>query len=100
MAHRRPNDLASGAVGSDASGQPFEFLREIGAALGSTQVGRRRFEYLVVRRLSGARARARARSDAPWRSKGIAATKHERPERAAVRAAAAESLDSVRSKPV
>ncbi len=52
---------------------------------------------LVVRRLSGARARARARSDAPWRSKGIAATKHERPERAAVRAAAAESLDSVRS---
>lgn len=55
---------------------------------------------LVVRRLSGARARARARSDAPWRSKGIAATKHERPERAAVRAAAAESLDSVRSKHV
>jgi hypothetical protein len=55
---------------------------------------------LVVRRLSGARARAQARSGAAWRSPGSAASERQRPERAAVRAAAAESLDSVRSKPV
>ncbi len=53
---------------------------------------------LVIRRLSGARARAQARSGAPWRSPGIAATKRARPERAAVRAAAAESLATAQRK--
>jgi len=47
---------------------------------------------LVVRRLSGARARAAARSHAPWRSPGTAATKRQRPVRAAVRAQVADSL--------
>ncbi len=47
---------------------------------------------LVVRRVSGARARAQARSGAAWRSPGIAAERRRRPERAAVRAAARESL--------
>ncbi len=55
---------------------------------------------LVIRRFSGARARARARSDAPWRSPGIAASKRQRPERAAVRAAAAKSLATAQRKPV
>ncbi len=47
---------------------------------------------LVVRRVSGARARAAARRDAPWRSPGIAATKRQRAERSAVRANVRDSL--------
>ncbi len=47
---------------------------------------------LVARRVSGARARAQARSGASWRSAGIAASKRQRPERAAVRAAVRDSL--------
>jgi len=47
---------------------------------------------LVVRRVSGARARAQARSGASWRSAGIAASKRQRPVRAAVRAAVRDSL--------
>ncbi len=47
---------------------------------------------LVVRRVSGARARAEARSGAAWRSAGIAAARRQRPERAAVRSAIRDSL--------
>jgi len=47
---------------------------------------------LVVRRVSGPRARAQARSGAAWRSPGIAAAKRQRPERAAVRAKLRDSL--------
>jgi len=47
---------------------------------------------LVVRRLSDAKARAKARSDAASRSPGIAADKRERAERAAVRAKIRDSL--------
>ncbi len=47
---------------------------------------------LVIRRVSGARARAAARRDAPWRSPGIVATRRQRAERAAVRAQAHASL--------
>jgi hypothetical protein len=53
-----------------------------------------------VRRLKGARARAQARSHAPWRSQGTAASKRQRPERAAVRAQVADSLAAARRKPV
>lgn len=49
---------------------------------------------LVVRRVSGARARAAARRDAPWRSPGIAASKRQRAERSAVRANVRDSLAS------
>ncbi len=55
---------------------------------------------LVVRRLSGPRARAQARSDAPWRSSGIAVSKRQRPERAAVRSQARGSLAGARPKPL
>lgn len=47
---------------------------------------------LVVRRLSGAKGRAQARSGAPWRSPGIAASKRQRPGRVAVRAQLRASL--------
>jgi hypothetical protein len=47
---------------------------------------------LVVRRLSGAKARAQARSGASWHSSGIAANKRRRSVRAAVRAQARASL--------
>ncbi len=53
---------------------------------------------LVVRRISGPRARAQARSGAGWRSQGIAATKRERPERAKIHAAARESLATAQRK--
>lgn len=52
---------------------------------------------LVVRRLSGAKARAQARSGAAWRSPGIAASKRHRSERAAVRAQVRGSLASAAS---
>jgi len=47
---------------------------------------------LVVRRLSGGRARAQARSEASWRSPGTAAARRQRPERAAIRARIRDSL--------
>jgi hypothetical protein len=53
---------------------------------------------LVVRRLSGSKARAQARRGASWRSPGIASTKRQRTERIAVRtqirASVAEISDS------
>jgi len=52
---------------------------------------------LVVRRLSGAKARAQARSGATWRSQGIAANKRQRPERAVVRAQVRASLAGERA---
>ncbi len=52
---------------------------------------------LVVRRVSGQRARAQVRSGAAWRSPGIAGDRRLRPERAAVRATARESLASAAS---
>jgi hypothetical protein len=48
---------------------------------------------LVARRVSGARGRAHARSDAVWRSPGITAGKRQRAERIAVRA-------SIRKSPI
>jgi len=54
--------------------------------------GRGQVWNLVVRRLRGQRARARARSGATWRSQGIAASKRQRAERTAVRAKARKSL--------
>lgn len=42
---------------------------------------------LVVRRVSGSRARTQARQAAPWHSPGIAAAKRQRAERTKVRAA-------------
>lgn len=54
---------------------------------------------LIVRRVSGARARAAARRDAPWRSQGIVAAKRQRPERVSVRAAINASLADGASKP-
>jgi hypothetical protein len=47
---------------------------------------------LVVRRLCGPRARAQARSGAAWRSSGIAVSKQQRSERAAVRSQARDSI--------
>jgi len=47
---------------------------------------------LVVRRVSGGRARAQARSKATWRSPGMAASRRHRSERADVRAAIRGSL--------
>lgn len=47
---------------------------------------------LVARRVSGARARATARHDAPWRSPGIAGARRQRAERAAVRAKIRDSV--------
>ena len=58
---------------------------------------------LVVRRLSGSKARAQARKAAPWRSAGLAGAKSERPlrqaERSAVRAAIEESLGGAHRRP-
>jgi len=47
---------------------------------------------LVARRVSGARARGKAREGGAWRSPGIAASKRNRPERSAVRVAIRGSL--------
>lgn len=49
---------------------------------------------LVVRRVSGARARAQARSRATWRSPGTAVAKRQRTERASVRAQIRNSLST------
>jgi len=58
---------------------------------------------LVVRRVTGARARAAARRDAPWRSHGTASAKQRRGERSAVRAVLKASLRDAaaqRSRPL
>jgi len=54
---------------------------------------------LVVRRVSGIKARAKARSDAASRSAGIAAGKRQRGERAVVRAKVCGSLAVARPEP-
>lgn len=67
-------------------------IERVDSAYERLSVERRGGWCLVARRVSGARARGKAREGGAWRSPGIAAGKRNRSERSAVQAAIAGSL--------